>query len=220
MNNLLIPSKIIKSKRKSIALIIENDGNFIVRAPLKSTDDKIYAFIQEKANWIIKKRQEQLNNKQVPINFENTQSITLLGKEYNIILTDAKNVKVAGDKIYIPKQDSKNKLVAYLKKLAKKIITEQCNELANKFYFGFKSISINSAKSRWGSCSETNKLHFTYKLMLCPMEIIQYIIIHELCHTVVKNHSKKFWELVEKCYPEYKQCEKWLKKNRAIVEII
>ena len=88
------------------------------------------------------------------------------------------------------------------------------------FLCNYSSISINSAKTRWGSCTPSNKLHFTYKLMLCPIPIVDYIIIHELCHTKVKNHSKKFWQLVEYYYPDYITCEKWLKKNRAIIEFI
>lgn len=220
MQNFLIPTKIIKSKRKSIALIIENNGDFIVRAPIKADEKSIYKFINQKRDWIIKKRVEQLENQPKPFDIKDNAKISILGKEYYINLYENNRVKVADNLIFLPLNNSKEKLISYLKKLAKIVITNECNDNCNKFNFSYASISINSAKTRWGSCSGSDKLHFTYKLMLCPMDVVDYIIVHELCHTKVKNHSNKFWRLVESYYPDYKNCEKWLKQNRAIVEII
>ena len=220
MQNLLIPTKIIKSNRRSIALIIENNGDFIVRAPIKADEKFIYKFINQKSDWIIKKRKQQIENQPKPLNIEELSTIFILGKEYIIKLNENTRVKVADNNIYVPRDNSKEKLISYLKKLAKTIITNEVDDICNKFNFNYASISINSAKTRWGSCSGSNKLHFTYKLMLCPMDVVDYIVIHELCHTKVKNHSQKFWRLVESYYPDYKNCEKWLKQNRAIVELI
>ena len=220
MQNLLIPTKIIKSNRRSIALIIENNGDFIVRAPIKADETFIYKFINQKSDWINKKRKQQIENQPKPLNIEELSTIFILGKEYIIKLNENTRVKVADNNIYVPRDNSKEKLISYLKKLAKTIITNEVDDICNKFNFNYASISINSAKTRWGSCSGSNKLHFTYKLMLCPMDVVDYIVIHELCHTKVKNHSQKFWRLVESYYPDYKNCEKWLKQNRAIVELI
>jgi len=220
MQELLTPTKIIKSKRKSIALIIENNGDFIVRAPIIANENSIYKFINQKKEWIIKKRMEQLQNSPKPFNITNDSLISILGKDHTIKLTENTRVKVADNIIYVPIVNSKEKLIQYLKRLAKSIITTEVNNMCLKFNFKYASISINSAKTRWGSCSGSNKLHFTYKLMLCPTDVVTYIVVHELCHTKVKNHSQKFWHLVESCYPNYRICEKWLKQNRSIVELI
>lgn len=220
MQNLLIPTKIIKSKRKSISLIIDVNGDFIVRAPIKATEQAIFKFINQKSNWVIKKRKEQLQNQTKPIVIEDNNSINILGKDYILKLWEKNRVKVADDIINIPTSSSKEKLIAYLKKLAKTTLTNIVNDFCLKFNLKYQSININSAKTRWGSCSANNKLHFTYKLMLCPIEVVKYIAIHELCHTRVKNHSVKFWDLVESYFTNYKNCEKWLKQNRAIVELV
>ena len=220
MQELLTPTKIIKSKRKSISLIIEANGDFIVRAPIKAGETDIFKFINKKQNWIITKRNQQLKNAVKPLEIKNGTKVTILGVNNTIILSESSRVKVKDNIIYLPTQNSKEKLISYLKKLSKSVITSEIKDICEKYNFNYASISINSAKTRWGSCSGSNKLHFTYKLMFCPMDVVDYIIIHELCHTKVKNHSQKFWHLVETYYPDYRNCEKWLKQNRAIVELI
>jgi predicted metal-dependent hydrolase len=74
-------------------------------------------------------------------------------------------------------------------------------------------ISIRSQSSRWGSASKEGRLNFNYNLLKAPMEIIDYVVVHELCHLRVYNHSRKFWRLVESVVPDYKLKRRWLKKN-------
>lgn len=218
---LLTPDKIIRSKRKSISLNIENNGDFIVRAPIYSTEKQIFQFIIEKSHWIITKRlKAKQNSKSHILKLENNQTINLFGKEYIIILYNKSNVKIIENVLYLPTKNTKEKLISFLKKFAKLTIEERTNILAKQFDFEFNKISISSAKTNWGSCSHNNNLHFTFRLCFCPMLVVDYIIIHELSHTKIKNHSKKFWLLVEKFCPEFKQHNKWLKDNRHIMEII
>ena len=218
--DMLTPNKIIKSKRKSLSLIIKNNGEFIVRAPLKMKECDIYKFILQKKDWITKKRQEQALNKYLPLTFNCPETINLLGKPYNIVLTQISRVKVKDNTIFVPTINSKEKLVKFLKNYSKKYLTERCALIADLFNFNYSKLTISSARTCWGSCSHNNILHFTYKLIMCPEDVIDYIVLHELCHTKVKNHSAKFWALVESCCPNYKSHEKWLKKNRGIIEII
>lgn len=221
MQDLLIPTKIVKSKRRSISLIIENNGDFIVRAPLKAKENDIYKFIAEKSKWIISKRTERLHNKPKVLRFNNEEeNVSILGNKYTIKLHNAIKVKILDAIIYIPEINSKEKLIQYLKKLAKQVIDEELKQINKEYGLTYSKISINSAKTRWGSCNAKNKLNFTYKLMLCPIEIVRYVVIHEICHTKVKNHGKGFWKLVKEYCPNYKTCEKWLKDNRSIIELI
>ena len=220
MKDLLTPTSIIRSKRKSISLIIENNGDFIVRVPIKTPEADIYKFIVQKQNWIIKKRTEQLQNSFKPLKVVEGEQISILGTIYNISIKEHCVVKVADKLICVPKTSSKEKLVNYLKRWAQKYIQQELTPIANMLNLKYESLTINSAKTRWGSCSGSNKLHFTYKLMLCPISVVKYIIVHELCHIKEKNHSKKFWSLVKAYYPDYKLCEKWLKDNRAIIDLI
>ena len=73
-------------------------------------------------------------------------------------------------------------------------------------------IRITGARTRWGSCAG-ERLNFTYRLAMAPLEVIDYVIVHELVHIEVKNHSKTFWKRVEKIMPGYKRRRRWLKEN-------
>jgi len=220
MNELLQPTKIIRTQRKSLSLIINNRGELIVRAPLFYKDSVIFDFINKKSNWIIAKRTQMINEKTYPLEIKSGEKFTILGREYEIYITTVKSVKIKDNQILIPINNSKQKLILFLKRSLKNIVTSKITYWLNWYNFNVSNISISSAKTNWGSCSSSNRLHFTYKLMLCPEAIIDYIIVHELVHTVIKNHSTNFWRNVKKLYPSYKNCERWLKENRSIVELI
>lgn len=219
MNELLIPTQIIQSKRKSISLIIKNNGDFIVRTPLGLSKKEILKFINKKSSWIIKKRTEQKENSIKPLDF-NSSTIFLMGKLYKFNFHNKTRVALKDSYILLPKENSKERFVSFLKKTAKNYLEDRAKLIASLFNFSYSTISISSAKTCWGSCSVKNKLHFTYKLIFCPLDVIDYVVLHELCHTKVKNHSANFWALVEKCNPYYKTHENWLKKNRGIIDVI
>lgn len=217
---LLIPNQIIKCKRKSITLQIKNNGDFIVRAPIKINDKEIYKFIIEKKDWIIKKRKEQISSEFVPLTFNKDEKLYVLGDSYSIIVTNKPKVIISDNVLFVPQSETKEQIIKFLKKLAKSYLTNRVEEISKAFKFNYERISISSAKTCWGSCSHNNRLHFTYKLIMCPKEVIDYIVLHELCHTKVKNHSSKFWNLVATYDPNYKIKEKWIKKNRGIINVI
>jgi predicted metal-dependent hydrolase len=83
-------------------------------------------------------------------------------------------------------------------------------QLAELYGFKFNKVSVKKLKSRWGSCSSKNNLSFNYKLMHFNTKVIDYVIVHELCHLIEMNHSKNFWLLVQKIIPDYKVCKREL----------
>ena len=143
--NLLIPNQIIKSLRKSISLIIKHNGDFIVRAPKRVKDEEIISFINQKADWIIKKRSQIILNSSQNTSFENFKSIGILGEEYSIFYKDKSRVKIVGDTLILPKEQSKEKLITFLKKLLRTYLTERVYEIANEYNFQYSAISISSA---------------------------------------------------------------------------
>ena len=217
---LLVPSKIIRSKRRSISLIINNKNELIVRAPLKCAEKSIYDFIYQKSKWIMKKRSELMSHAYAPLTVSSGEKIPIFDDIFEIRLYNKSRVKVSNNIIYVPNVNSSKYLLSYIKKFIKNYLTKRVEEIANTFNFKYKDIKISSAHTRWGSCSYLNSLSFTYKLILCPRAVVDYIIIHELSHTIEKNHSKKFWDIVEQYCPNYKSSELWLKENRQIINII
>ncbi len=99
------------------------------------------------------------------------------------------------------------------KKQAKIFIPKRVAEIAKEFGFEYKAVKITSAKTRWGSCTSQKNLNFTFRLILTPPEIIDYVICHELAHLKHMNHSRQFWWEVSKMDKDYKQHDFWLKKN-------
>jgi len=83
--------------------------------------------------------------------------------------------------------------------------------------FNFSEITFKAYRSKWGSCSADNNLNFNLYLSMCPTEVIEYIVVHELCHTRYKNHSRKFYKCVEQYLPDYKKPLDWLRRNRGLI---
>ena len=165
-NELLTPNQIIKTKRKSISLVIKDNGDFIIRAPLLVQESDIFKFIKQKEKWIIQKRTEQLSNTINPITFNGEEEIYLLGKPYKLIYKDISKVQIDENQIIISKRNPKEKLISFLKKFAQNHLKERVELISNMFGFNYASISISSAKTCWGSCSFSNKLHLNLVLNL------------------------------------------------------
>lgn len=171
--------KIIRTKRKTLALEISSNASLIIRAPQLMPLFLIKKFIKEKQSWIAKKQR--------------------LIKDRN---KKAQNIA--------PSKISKEKA---LDKITKRV--EHYSSLSG---FKYNQIKITSAQKRWGSCSANNNLNFPKKLALAPDKVIDYVVVHELCHIKEKNHSQKFWNEVSKLMPEYKKYRKWLKDHGYLLK--
>ena len=108
-----------------------------------------------------------------------------------------------------------SKDIESLAKKAKEIIPPRVNYYASRIGVTYGSITIRNQKTKWGSCSGKGNLNFNCLLMLAPMEVLDSVIVHELCHRKHMNHSKAFYDEVLKAYPEYYKWHDWLKKNGA-----
>ena len=123
--NLLVPSKIIRSKRHSISLIINNNNELIVRAPLKCAEKAIYDFIYQKSEWIVKKRAELKSHSYAPLKAISGEKIPILDNIYEIMLYDKSRVKLVNNIIYLPKVNSSKKLLSYIKKFTKNYLAKR-----------------------------------------------------------------------------------------------
>jgi len=96
---------------------------------------------------------------------------------------------------------------------AQELIPERVAHYSNLTGINYLRVKINSAKKRWGSCSKAGNLNFSWRLVLVPLEVLDYVVVHELSHIIHRNHSKRFWALLAKLYPSCKACRKWLKNE-------
>ncbi len=214
--------KIIKSRRKTISLSVNKDAELVARVPYNYNPDQLKKFINEKSKWIaahIKQVQEN-NQKYAPFVPINGAELTLLGQPFVITIKNITRAKIIENQIILPNKNTKEYLIALLKKYAKQQLDIRVNQYAKEFGFNYNQVRIGSAKTVWGSCSATNNLNFSYRLLFTPNIVVDYVIIHELSHTIVRNHSKEFYQIVADCMPEYKSAEKWLKQNKGVINCL
>ena len=216
------PDEIIRSSRKTIAVSVDSLGKVTVRAPKRCDDKRIFSFLQQHENWILRQK-AKMHGAGVQLPGENLEgyALALLGKPYRVCLYDGKEIRLDNeqDLLFLPKKNAQERLVRWLKDNAKRILTALTEERAKRMQTTFSKVRISSAKTRWGSCSGKDVISYSFRLIYAPKEVVEYVVVHELAHTKHKNHSKAFWGEVEKFAPEYKLRRKWLKERGALMHI-
>lgn len=217
------PDEIIRSKRKSLSIAVDAFGKLTVRAPLRCSEERIFAFLQEKEGWILKqKAQRQGADIHLPPENLHGYKLVLLGKRYEILLADVKEIRFDGEnmRIVLPQENSRQRLIKWLKDNAKRILAEVTERTSKTMGVRYASVSVNSAKSHWGVCSGKNDIRYSFRLLYAPKEVIEYVVTHELAHTKYKNHSPAFWREVEKYQPDWKEKRRWLKLHGGLMEVL
>ena len=212
----MTPHKIIKSKRRTLSLSINENAELIVRAPNQISNKRIEEFIIEKSKWINKNK----NLMQSRINEMNNSdsNYLFLGNIYPLIKVyeNPNKIDFNGTE-FITSIENQDKLKASLKSWYKikfkEIAIPRLNYFSDKYNLKINQVRFKNQKTLWGSCSSKNNINLNYLLVMAPMLVIDYVIIHELVHTVHKNHSENFWNAVEAIMPDYKKAKKWLNKN-------
>lgn len=212
--------KIIYTRRKSIALHITENATLVIRAPYFTTQHTIKDVVKRHYKWIIRKRNEILifNSYKPLIKFIKGEKYLYLGEYFELETIDTQsNELVFKRKFFLSKHllfDARKIFIEWYIKKAKEIIPQRLSELALKNNFKYRRVKITRAVKRWGSCSNNGNLNFSWRLVMAPPNVIDYVIIHELVHLEIKNHSKEFWTRVEFLMPEYKHQQEWLRTNQ------
>ncbi|MBQ8374930.1 MAG: M48 family metallopeptidase [Clostridia bacterium] len=220
---MIVPDRVIRSKRKTLAVSVDSLGKIIVRAPKSCTDKRIAAFLAEKENWILrhKKRMEEAG---VELPSENLDGyrFPILGEFYQIFLTDETRVRwcVEEKKLFLPRSNTEKRLKTWLKENAKLVFERTTYRFAEEMGVEPLSIKIASSRRRWGGCHFNNEIEYTFRLLYAPKEIVDYVVVHELSHILHKDHSKAFWAQVQSVCPDYAKKREWLKSHGALMYIL
>jgi predicted metal-dependent hydrolase len=212
--------KFVRSKRRTIALIVERDGTFTVRAPMRTPHSEIESFIRQKEDWIIRTRDkmksthdERTSKRQ----YVDGEKFPFLGSSFDLKLVGPQRPSLRFDNGFTLSRAAQAKgervFTRWYKERAFQVISERVEKYSQQYDFAPQQVRISSAKTRWGSCSSSGSLSFTWRLVMAPLEVVDYVVVHELAHLRVKNHSAKFWKLVESICPDYKSHRKWLREN-------
>ena len=211
--------QIIRTKRKTIALIVKPDGSLLVRAPMRATNKSIQEFVSRNTQWIEKTRVKiKAVSPPRPKQYLPGEEFEYLGNAYplEIVVEQNKDLLLEDGKFKLAasSQDKAETVFErWYKQQARQILTERVEFHACQNGFEYCSIGITSARTRWGSCSAKGALNFSWRLIQAPMEAVDYVVIHELVHTVIHDHSRKYWRKLEQTLPDYRERRKWLKSN-------
>lgn len=205
--------------RKSIGIQIKPDATVIVTYPWLVPKFFAERFVKEKESWIQEKQQQML----VRLPQKDRSTYFYLGKEYELgVRQSPKELVEVADKIYVASRNPsliKTYLTSWYKTQARKIIVSRVQHYAKISGARYRSIALTSAETRWGSCSSEKTLNFNWKLVMAPIEVIDYVVCHELAHLTEMNHSRNFWETVRKMYPLYREYRTWLKRHGHMLTV-
>jgi predicted metal-dependent hydrolase len=216
--------QIIRSKRKTIAIIIHQDGRVIVRAPLKTPERLIRGFVERKSGWINEKKAQALQHPALPMRkFADGEKFLVLGRQIQMRLVEKQKAALTlQSEFNLSRQALPQAAVVFekwYKAYARQILDWRVQYFSALHAIPYEKIRISSARTRWGSCSSLGALSFTWRLVMAPLEVVDYVVIHELVHIKIKNHSTVFWDEVARLMPEYKKRKDWLKKNGRLLNL-
>lgn len=223
-----IEFELIYSKRKTIQISIEPVGKIIVKSPLGISKDTIILAVKNKAPWILKKLTIFKNMDIKPVHkYKSGEKFLYLGSELELkvqISNISNETYIENDKLIVTVKSTEPELIRNsIEKLYRQKTMEKVMEKVNYFqkYFDIhpRSIKVKEQKRRWASCTYYNDLLFNYRCSMAKEEVIDYIVVHEMCHMIEKNHSKDFWNLVVSIIPTYNESKEWLKINGINMEI-
>lgn len=181
--------RVTKTKRKSLSLEVDRDLNVTIRAPRFCPDSDIYDFLTDHEDWI----------------------------EKAVAKIEAKRAKAEEMKNVLPKLSELE--IEELRKSAQTVFERRVAYYAPLVGVNYGRVTVRIQKTKWGSCSGKGNLNFNLALMRAPIEILDYVVVHELCHILEMNHSPAFWAHVENILPDYKSRRKWLKDNGAMLSL-
>ena len=212
--------KLIRSKRKTVGLEVAPDASLIIRAPRNLARREINEIVDKESPWILKKQQffRENHSKIREKDFMEGEEFLYLGRVYKlrIVPNTSLALSVNDDVFYLSDDyigNARGVIESWYEERAYDVVSERAAYYSYVSGIKFKQINISNAKKRWGSCGPNGNLNITWRLVMAPLRVIDYVIVHELSHIEIRNHSKGFWRRVGRVIADYKKDEKWLRDN-------
>jgi hypothetical protein len=226
-----IAYKVVRSHRSTTDIIIERDGSVLVRAPEWVDDEQVKNIVEAKHYWIFQNLAEwrELNGKKVLREYKNGEGFLYLGRTYRLLLVDDQDepLQLKNGRFMIRRdlvesgeaETAKAAFRGYYIERGLDRIPLRVTYFAPKVGVEPTGVDVRELGHRWASCSQTGKLAFHWKCMMAPQTIIDYIVVHELCHFHHHDHTDAFWNEVDKVMPDYRERKEWLRSNGSNLEV-
>lgn len=211
-----------KKKRKTASIYVERDGSVSVYVPEHLTDDEIAALVERQQYQIYRNlaKWQLLNENRIEREAVNGESFLYRGRNYYLQFSDAVKGIELRDGRFLVAEGKREKITELFKEFyrerGKEYLPGRVAHFAEKMGLASEEVSIMELKNRWASCSvKRPKLNFHWKVMMAPLTVIDYLIVHELAHLKFTKHDASFWNEVDKVLPDYVKQKEWLKRYGA-----
>ena len=219
------------SQRKTTDIVIERDGVVTVRPPANYTPEQVDAVVESKRMWIYRNLAEwkDLNASAVVREWANGETFLYLGRSYRLSLVSnqegdlmLKDGRFCLSRSVVEEGGAEAARLAfetYFSERGLQRFSERVAYYAPKAGVTVASIKVKEMGYRWASCGKNGVLNFHWKCMMAPPKIIDYIVVHELCHVHHRSHSDAFWNEVDKVLPDYRERKEWLRRRGASLDL-
>ncbi len=210
-------------KARNIKISVSGKSGLLVTIPMRASEERALQFLEQNKNWVEKQLNRQAQKPTYNFNFL-SGTAKYLGEDCQIDVDIGLRdyAALANGRVILQlrqreEKNAKRALTRFYKRQARKIFEERTVIHAAALNVATQRIAIRGQTTKWGSCSHRGNLNFNWKLVMAPLHVIDYLIIHELSHLKHFNHGEQFWQTVEQFCPGYNLCEEWLEKNSALL---
>ena len=217
-----------KKRKKTISLQVKKDGSIVVQAPFSMPGRAIDRFFKGKTDWLFRKigEREKRRNPYRARSFVSGETFLFLGASYPLMIQNKPDgdgsLSFSRQQFVMEREkawQARELFTIWYRNKAKALIEERVCHYSGMIGLYPERLKISNARFRWGSCSHDNGLSFSWRLVMAPSLIIDYVVVHELAHMKEKNHSRSFWTLVARIMPDYRKYRLWLKENGHLLDI-
>lgn len=212
---------VIRQNRASISLQVTRDGKVVVKAPRLIPQFFIDQFIASKKEWIEKTLAKVTVRRVKKHAYQEGEEFLFLGNPHILQFYAGADIVAKNGKLFFPKGAVfriQKELETWLKKQANDIVVQRVKFHAQKMRATYTDIFFSDTSSKWGTCFADNTLQFNWRLVMAPLLVIDYVVIHELTHTTEKHHQEAFWRKIRNFTPAYRQHRKWLADNGHLLQ--
>ena len=213
---------VLSARRRTIELSIERDGALVVRAPERATTARLKAFIRDKRAWVYKRvaEKETLRHAAPVKEYVTGEGFLYLGRHYRLLLVDTQDVplRMEAGRFRLLRSEApegRAHFVRWYTEHGRIWLRRRVTTLAPRVGAKPAGVEVRELGYRWGSCGRSGRLNFHWASVLLPPSIADYIVVHELVHLHVRNHTAAFWRRVERALPDYARRKAWLAERGA-----